>query len=149
MLQECTKLSECQYVIVIYGHTYVPLNYYWYLLFICWCGLSAVSLVPVLCCIVCACWLVQCEASGVASWLVAFPVVPWINLDKPLFGLMRTASKLHTSHRCCHALSLCYLVILHMCCIIVTRWLDLVGLKPNPWTSSISALTLLVGSFDP
>ena len=27
--------------------------------------------------------------------------------------------------------------------------MDLVRLKPNPWTSSFSALTLLVGSFDP
>ena len=43
---------------------------------------------------------------------------------------------------------LCYFVILHMCCIIVTRWVHLVGLKPNPWTSSFSALTLLVGPFD-
>jgi len=25
-----------------------------------------------------------------------------------------------------------YLVILHMCCIIVTRWVDLVVWKPNP-----------------
>jgi len=25
-----------------------------------------------------------------------------------------------------------YLVMLHMCCIIVTRWVDLVGLKPDP-----------------
>ena len=41
--------------------------------------------------------------------------------------------------------------ILHSCCIIVsTVGFDLMGLKPNPLDlSSLSALTLLVGSFDP
>ena len=36
-----------------------------------------------------------------------------------------------------------YLVTLHMCCIIVTRWGGCSGMKPNPWTSSFSALTLV------
>ena len=42
--------------------------------------------------------------------------------------------------------------ILHCCCIslIVSVIVDLIGLKPNPWgLSSFSALTLLVGLFDP
>ena len=41
--------------------------------------------------------------------------------------------------------------ILHSCCIIVSGGgVDLMGLKPNPLDlSSFSALTLLVGSFDP
>ena len=48
-------------------------------------------------------------------------------------------------------LSVCLSFVLHSCCIIVsTVGVDLVGLKPNPLNlSSFTALTLLVGPFDP
>ena len=50
-------------------------------------------------------------------------------------------------------LCLCiFCVVLSYCICVVLLYhggVDLVRLKPNPWTSSFSALTLLVRSFDP
>ena len=42
-----------------------------------------------------------------------------------------------------------YLVMLHMCCIIVTRWGGPGGIEGQSLAPSFSALTLLAGSFDP
>ena len=52
-----------------------------------------------------------------------------------------------TVHRfvCVHVFVFCFRFVLYSCCIIVTRWGGLDGIRLKP---SFSALTLLVGSFD-
>jgi len=42
-----------------------------------------------------------------------------------------------------------YIVVLHMCCVIVTWWSGPGGIEAYSLGPSFSALTLLVGSFHP